>query len=287
MVLSISPAGARPKIAVVQSVRVGPYDVAFEGLKSACQSVIQRMVMSEMEGADIGKMIRADRPDVILAIGTDAVSSVKAITDIPVVYLMVFDVEAALSGEGHITGVSMNISPERQLAAILEALPDTGHVGLLYDPEKTGRLVKKARAAAGPLKVEIISEEVHDFRDVSSALIKMKGKVDIFWMLPDVTVVTPETVETLLLFSLEYDIPVVTFSEKFAEMGAFMSIGTDAFDMGVQAGEMAREILSGGPVKDVPRVDARTAVISINLKIARKLEKQVPREILNKAKRIE
>ena len=157
----------------------------------------------------------------------------------------------------------------------------------MYDPEKTGHLVKKAYAGARQLNVEILSEEIHHSRDVPSALINLKGKIDVFWMLPDVTVVTPETVEILLLFSLENQIPMVTFSEKYAELGAFMSIGIDAFDIGVQAGEMAEEILSGRHVKDVSRADARKAVISINMKIARKLGKHIPEEILNNARRIE
>ena len=94
----------------------------------------------------------------------------------------------------------------------------------------------------------------------------MKGKIDVFWMLPDLTVITPETIEFMLLFSLENKIPVFAFSEKYVELGAFMSIGVDAFDIGIQAGEMAEKILSGGDLTNARHVDARKAVISINLK---------------------
>jgi len=99
----------------------------------------------------------------------------------------------------------------------------------------------------------------------------MKEKIDAFWMLPDITLITPETVKFLLLFSFENNIPLLAFSEKYVEAGAFMSTGIDAFDMGIQAGELANEILSGRGAKDVQQVCARKVVVSTNLMIARKL----------------
>ena len=97
-------------------------------------------------------------------------------------------------------------------------------------------------------------------------------RIEAFWMLPDLTVITQMTVEFIFLFSLENRIPVLTFSEKYVESGALLSVGIDAFDIGVQAAEMALRILAGSYVKNVQRADARTAVVSsISPKIARKV----------------
>ncbi len=112
----------------------------------------------------------------------------------------------------------------------------------------------------------------------------MKGKIDAFWMLPDLTVITPETVEYLLLFSLENTVPILTFAQKYVELGALLCVGIDAFDIGAQAGEMAEKILSGRDVKDVQWVDARKAVISINLKVARKLGITIDEKVIMKAR---
>jgi putative ABC transport system substrate-binding protein len=90
-------------------------------------------------------------------------------------------------------------------------------------------------------------------------------------MLPDITVITPQTVEFLVLFSLENAVPLLAFSEKYVELGAFMSTGIDAFDMGRQAGEIATKILSGADVRSVRHVGARRLVVSTNLMVARKL----------------
>ena len=111
----------------------------------------------------------------------DALSKVKQIKHIPVVYIMVLNPCAILFGERNIAGISMNISQRKQLVILSKVLPD-------------------------------------------------------------ITVITPETIEFLLLFSLENRIPVFTFSEKYVESGALMSIIIDAFDIGCQAGEMAKAI---------------------------------------------
>ena len=86
-----------------------------------------------------------------------------------------------------------------------------------------------------------------------------------------------------MLFSIENRIPVFTFSEKFLEMGALISLNIDASDLGKQAGEMAKEILSGKDIRNIPGADARKIVLSINSKAAKKLGITINDEIVNKA----
>lgn len=102
-------------------------------------------------------------------------------------------------------------------------------------------------------------------------------------MLPDTSVISSETIEFLILFSIENRIPVFTFSEKFVEMGALISLNIDAYDLGKQAGEMAKEILSGKDIRNIPGSDARKIVLSINSKAAKKLGITINDEIVNKA----
>lgn len=262
---------AGPEIVAIQSIRVKPYEDAIKGFQGVCSARVERIVISELGGRGVVRKISEIRPDMVLAIGKDALSLVKRIKTIPIVYLMVVNPRSILSGEENIAGVSMNIPPERQLMALLDALPTTKNIGLLYDPNRTSYLVRKARDSARKMGINLIAKEVHISREAPSLIMDMKGKIDVFWMLPDITVITPETVKWMLLFSFENNIPLLTFSEKYVEAGAFMSTGIDAFDMGTQAGEIAKEILSGRGVKDVQHVHARRVVISTNLMIARKL----------------
>jgi len=275
------------EVVAVQSFNIKLYDEALKGFNSVCDCQIKRFVLSEMEGIDVVKTIREARPDIILAIGTDSLIRVKKIKDIPIVYLMVPNPQTVISEEENITGVSMNIPPHNQLATLKDVLPGIKRVGLLYNPERTGFFVKKARLAANSMGIELLAKEVHSPKDVPALVNNMKGEINAFWMLPDTTVITPETAEFLLLFSLENKIPVLTFSDKYVEMGALLSIEVDAFDSGKQAREMAHKILSGTNIKKVPETDPRKAVLSINLKIAKKLGITISKDIINKARIID
>ena len=280
-------AEAEQSIVALQSVRVVPYEQAVEGFKSVCGAKIKRLVISELKGADgaaVAGTIDGLKPDMVLAIGMGALSKVKAIKHIPVVYLMVLNPQSILSGEKNIIGVSMNIPPGKQLYILHEALPEVKRVGLVYDPERTGTFVRAARNAARRVGITVVAMEVHGPREVSSSIYGMRDKIDIFWMLPDLTVITPETIELLLLLSLEEKIPILTFSEKYVELGALLSIGIDAFDIGRQAGEMANAVLSGKGIKAIKPVDARREVISVNTKVAQKLGIRIDEKILGNAR---
>jgi len=270
-VLCCGLAEAGQETVAVQSVRVEPYERAFKGFKSISGTQIQRIVISETQGVDIPKEIKRIKPDIVLAIGKDALTTVKSIKNIPIVYLMVLNPQGLLSEQKNITGVSMNISPEKQLRALLEALPQTKQIGLVYDPNRTAYLVKDAQHAARKMDVTLLAKTASGSKEVPSLIADMKGKIDAFWMVPDITVMTPDTVEFLILFSMENNTPLLAFSEKYLELGAFMSTAIDPFDMGVQAAEMANSILRGKHAKSIQQANARKMIVSTNLMIAGKL----------------
>ena len=277
-------ADAEQKIVAVQGMRIKPYEEALRGFQSVCNAAIQEIVISEQEESEIVKKIHRIKPDLILAVGIEALSKVRKIKDIPIVYLMVLNPPNPISKQDNITGVNMNIPPEKQLGLFQQVLFRVKRIGLLYDPSKTGYLVEKALYSSEKLGIKLIMKEVHNPKDVPSMLDSMKDGIDAFWMLPDTTVVTPETIEFIFLFSLENRIPVLTFSDKYLELGAMMSVGIDTFDIGRQAGEMAVEVLSGMNIKNIPKVDAQKAVVTLNLKVAKKLGVKIKNGINSKAR---
>ncbi|MEJ2725946.1 MAG: ABC transporter substrate binding protein [Deltaproteobacteria bacterium] len=276
-ILCCGLAEAGQEIIAVQSVRVAPYEEALKGFKSTCDARIRRIIISEKQETDIPRKIKRIKPDIVVAIGKDALLTVKKIKNIPIVYLMVLNPQSMLSGEKNITGVSMNISPEKQLRALLGVLPKTKRIGLVYDPRRTASLVEDAQHAAHAqhaarkMGVTLLVKKAESSKEVPSLSVDMKGKIDAFWMVPDITVITPDTVEFLILFSMENNIPLLTFSEKYLELGAFMSTAIDPFDMGVQAAEMANNLLREKDGKSIQQADARKMIVSTNLMIAGKL----------------
>lgn len=286
LILHAGTGEAAQKVLALQSYRVAPYEQALQGAKSVIGANITKTVLSDIEGMDIAKKIRLERPDVILAIGSEALARVKKIKDTPIVYLMVLDSSDSLANGENITGISMNVAPERQIASYLNVIPRIKKVGILYTPARGSLLFRRAQSAAKGLGVEVIAREVRNSREVFSALEGMKGEIDAFWMLPDPTVVTPETVELLLLFCLNHKIPVLTFSDKYVEMGALIALDLDPVDLGRQAGEQVRKIFSGTPARNIPRSDPRSTVLTVNGKIARKLGIALNEEALGRARMI-
>lgn len=288
MIFFTSHTEAAQEIIAIQSIHAEPYEEAFQGFTQACNATkVQRLVISETQGRDPVTRLSETPPDLILAIGMGALSRVRNFPDVPVVYVMVLDAGIKPSSKNHITGVKMRIAPEHQLSALLDVLPETKKVGLLYDPRRTETLVSELRTTAKPHKISIEQRWIQSPKNVPDAIMEIGGKIDALWMLPDLTVVTPETIEFFLLFSLENKIPIITFSEKYVELGALMSIGVDPFDLGRQAGEIAKKVLSGTDISTIQEAYARKAVITINDKIARKLGIAISEKITIKAKIID
>lgn len=210
----------------------------------------------------------------VLILRKEALSRVKGITHIPVVYCMVLNPESIISsGQKNFSGVSMRISAEKQIAIFQKVMPSVKTIGLLFDPEKTGPFIKKAQRAAEKRGLELITGQITHPTQLPSviAIKNMKSTIDAFWMWPDTSVICSETVEFLLLFSLENKIPILSFSDKYVEMGAFMSLNIDAGKLGEQAARMANKILLGKDVKGISAVKAGEIQLSINLKAAENL----------------
>ena len=271
-------------VLVVQSLSVAPYEEALAGFKSVCDAEITKVVLSGQEKINPSQIIQSNKPKLILAIGMDALVKVKEIEDIPIIYMMVLNPQAIPFGEKNISGISMTLSPEKQVTTLLEVLPAIKRIGTLYNPDRTGNFIKGAVNAANNVGISLVTEKVQSTKGVPSALKNIQNKIDAFWMIPDITVYSPETIDFLLLFLLENQKPIISFSEKYVESGALMSISVDPFDIGNQAGEMAKAILSNGDKRDVQRIDARKAVILINLKMAKKLGITIDKKVLAKAK---
>ncbi|MEW6108392.1 MAG: ABC transporter substrate binding protein [Nitrospirota bacterium] len=274
------------EIVVLKSAEIRPYNEALEGFRTTCGCTVEEMLLSENHG-DIGMRIRAKNPDAIFAIGIDALRNVTAIKDTPVIYTMVPRSLPDNTGQRNISGISMFISPSRQFDTILELFPKTKRIGIVYDPVRTNALVNEAVNAARTKGIEMVVRKARGAYDVPALIDDMEDRIDVFWMLPDTTVINPETVNYMLLFSFRNKVPVFTFSKKYVEMGALAALDIVPFDMGAQAGEIIRKLLDDGKVKSPVRADARKTVLTINRKVARKLGIKIRDEIMNRAENVD
>ena len=166
-------------------------------------------------------------------------------------------------------------------------VPTLRTIGVIYDPEKTSAMIREASAVAEKLGLRLLASPVASQKAVPAALRAMLGKIEALWMVPDDTVVTPESFKFLLLEAFENNLPFLAASDIFVEVGAFASLSPDYADMGRQACQLVREIESGrlSPRKaDVlPPVKVNLA---INLKTASKIGLMLSPEIIQSASKV-
>lgn len=282
--------GEAAKIVALKSADVDVYNEVLEGFKS----VSRRPIISEydMEGdfqkgkKFLARLKSGPKPDLILAIGIWALQVVvEEVRDIPVVFAMVLNPTTVIGQEAHnITGASMNVPIEQQIALLKRVSPQVKRIGVIYDPSKTGFLVRQAERIARDQGVRLVTKAIASSKDSFAALDAMQGEIDALWILPDLTVLAPESVQYMLLFSFRNKIPVLGLSENQARMGALLGLSFESGrDIGSQAGELANEILAGRSAEEIPFTTARKVRLTVNLKTASKLGLQIPKEIIDQA----
>ncbi len=260
------------EIVAVKSSAVKPYNEAVEGFKSTCKCTVRELNLAEMKMQDIkGNVLKSD-PDAVFTVGLDALDSVSDITGPPVLYTLAAGAGPEISKGGNKRyGVSMEILPEKYLSTMARLFPHAKRIGLLYNKFNTGTFVKDVLAISALRRFEIIALEISRPGQAPSLIQTLKGKIDIFWILPDPSVTTPGTLDSILLFSFQNNVPVVSFTSKHVKMGALASLSVNPFDLGAQAGKIAAENLNTS-FRSVPALSPPQKItLSINRKIAAKM----------------
>jgi putative ABC transport system substrate-binding protein len=269
-------------VIVVKSAELKPYQDALRGFRDACNCDAQELKLEEGDG---GGTILRKSPDAVVAIGTTVFKKVRAIERLPVIYVMVMPSEAVPALPPNISGVSMDISPETYISTMKELFPKTKKIGLLYDPQHTAAFVAEATKAARAAGLELVDKQVRDPREIPDLLDKMRGTIDVLWMVPDATIATAEAVDYLLHFSFQNSVPVFSFSKKYVEMGAVAALDVDPYDMGAQAGEILKRLKAGktGAI----RAWARASHLTVNSKVAAKMGLKIKDDITKRAGNVE
>lgn len=197
---------------------------------------------------------------------------------------MVLDPERYALRAPNVTGLSLKVPLHRQFQTIRTLLPAAKRVGVLYDPDRSGDLVDEARRPASRLGIELVERQVRDAKDVPAALRSMLTTIDALWLVPDSTVLTDDSFRFILNTTLDTNVPVIAFSSEFVRNGALAALSIHPDDIGRQAGELVKRLLSGGrPQHGAATVPPDRVRLAVNLKTAKYLGVLLPGEIVSSA----
>jgi putative ABC transport system substrate-binding protein len=237
-------------VLILQSRRDPAYDEVLNGFRLEQKSSQRLVVLADYAEVDVVRIVREDRPRLILAVGESALKAVRKIQNTPVIALMSLGIHGQNVKQANLTGIDMFAAPERYVTLFKSM--KARRVGVVYNPSKSGWYLRLARQAAELAGIELVPREVSSPRDTVDRLAKLAGKVDALWMLPDSTAVTRETTEAYFRFGQQQGIPVISFAANYLGLGAAAVLEIDRIAMGRQADAMAAALLKGARIDSIP-----------------------------------
>ena len=225
--------------------------VSYQGVKTIHRAESDVVTLNSRQDVDsVTTEIQSQQPQIIVAVGSKALA---AVADLPqtIVYLMVATPQKISRGKPNISGISLMVDPQKQLAAIVEQLPFVKKIGVIYDPHKSGDQITALEqyAQQGGLP-GLVTREVSRSIEVNAALRTLGPSVDALLFVADTTVLTDANLDLFSLYSLDKRKPLIAFAPHYLKRGIALVTYVTPKDMGEQAGEMVLHLLAGNAVAD-------------------------------------
>ncbi|MDF2537342.1 MAG: transporter substrate-binding protein [Herbinix sp.] len=196
----------------------------------------------------------AKKVDLICGIATPMAQSAYGTakdSDIPVIFTAVSDpVLAELAKEdntpvGNVTGTSDKLPVKEQLEMIRSILPEAKTIGILYTTSEANSVstIEVYKELASQYDFEIVESGIATTADIPLATDNLLQKVDCISNLTDNTVVS--SLPVILEKAKDKNIPVFGSEVEQVKIGCLAAFGIDYYDLGVQTGKMAAQVLKG------------------------------------------
>jgi putative ABC transport system substrate-binding protein len=278
------PETAARDIAILQSSDIAAYREAIAGLKATGPIgaiYTEYDAQGDLElGKKLARKLRASNASLVVAVGLKAALAAKVeIVDVPIVYLMVQDPLKHQLTAANMTGTLLEVPLDRQIKIMRTFLPALHRFGTLYDPAKTSSRVKEAEQKATTFDCRLKGFPVESEKEVPQQLRAMLEEVEAFWLMPDSTVLTNESVQFILDSALAHQVPVIGFSPEFTRMGALLSMSVNYGDVGRETGLLVKRILDGEWLLPLNPLPIERLKITVNLKTAKFLGITFPKEL--------
>ncbi|MBJ6745592.1 ABC transporter substrate-binding protein [Streptococcus sp. 121] len=234
---------------------------------------------SQGDQANLQTMVEqlAGKNDVNFAIATPAAQSLLSVdNETPSVFTAVTDpVSAGLIDSlekpgGSMTGSTDASDVKGQMEMLLKVVPEAKTVGIFYNSSEVNSEVQ-AKEAEKILKdkgIKVVTKTVTTTNDVQQAVTSLAGQVEaIYFPLDNTVASTASTIGDVLK---EAKVPAMGSDNAVIEAALF-TYGVDYHAIGVQAGELAVDILKGEKPADLAVKTPEKASVAVNEEMAQAL----------------
>lgn len=249
--------------------------------------------------SQIAKQMLGEEADLLLAITTPSSQTVAqalarapknlkkpflftAVTN-PVAAGLVKDPNHPANG---ITGVSDLLPIKAHAEMLLEYLPHTKKIGVLYNAGETNSkaTVADLKKLQKELDIEVIEATASKTADVYQAAKSLVGRVDLIFVPTDNTIVA--ALESVIKVGIQNQLPVFSADVDSVSRGTIAAMGFDYYKHGYQTGAIAERIFNGTPPSEIPVEFQRDLELHMNLEAARKMGVTPPQSLLDKATKV-
>lgn len=278
-------------VAILKSSDLSYYNEAVAGAKQVLAAdttvKVYDLQGNVTGGRTIAQNLRADQPDLIIAVGLKAALAAKLeVFDSPIVVCMVMAPESYEFTAPNVYGVYMRVPIDQQLASLHTLLPQAKRIGLLYDERFTGPMIKDAARHAEKLGLQLLPALITAPDDLPTALRALTSRIDALWLIQDQTVITEQSIQFILATTLDAKVPVFAFSTTVVQQGALGALVVDAADAGRQAGHIGKRLLKKEPMKGPRFVSPEKTELALNLNVASYLDLKPSDQVVRAAGKI-
>jgi putative tryptophan/tyrosine transport system substrate-binding protein len=233
--------------------------------------------------ADRDRLLR-ECNGLIFAIGSRAlIATQKAPASAKLISALVAVPEAISPTRKIEAAILQDASPDRTFSTLAAIAPEARRVGVVYDPDKTGRLIAEARIAARKNSIELIALPAKNVGEAVRAFHRFEKEIAVnaLWLVPDGSTTVQETVYYALELAHWKRIPLIGLSPWYVANGALIAVVPKSDNSGKRAGEVGRRILDGTNKSATSFAGSDTLII--NARTAARLGLRIPGELRNKA----
>ncbi|EOL46209.1 ABC transporter substrate-binding protein [Enterococcus phoeniculicola] len=292
----------KKKVGVLQFVSHPALDEIYKGVKQGLadegytedkiEILFQNGQADQSKLTTMSQQLVQKKSDVLIGIATPAAQSLATTTsEIPIVLGAVTDpVGANLVADneapgGNITGVSDKSPVNAQMALAKQLLPTAKTVGILYSSAEDNSKYQVAEAEEAAKKQGFMTKKmaVPSSNEIAQTVQVMSQEVDFIYIPLDNTIAN--AMQTVVSEANKSNKPIITSVDTMVQQGGLATVGINQFDLGVQAGKMAADILSGkSEPATTPIYTFTEGDTIINTTQAEKLGITIPEELKNSAK---